>query len=292
MPPPRTRPVFITILAIVFIWIGFGGTLIFPIVLLAGGMETMWKQLVGGAIHSELLVRAVYWLTITVWFLFYVAYAIIGVGLWKLRNWARTAQLVIFEFSIAVGILIAAFLVRPPSLAFAVIAGAVPPFAWFIWYLMRPRVRFAFGAWPSKAEADSAAEPPPGLSKSGKALVAAGIVVTFALYIGALSFGIEDMTRSTGIYKIAMNYARNSPCVASVLGTPATPDRGTEGSWEENSRTGKADIEIPLHGPKDKGSLVVHAKKLDGVWNINSLVLLHGSERIKIEPASPTGGCQ
>lgn len=292
MTPKKKPPIGITLLALTLLWIGCCGTLIFPIMLLDGGMETAWRHIVGGMIHSELLLRGAYWLVVTTWFLFYVAYAVIGVGLWKLRNWARRAQLVIFEVFGTVSVLVAVLLVRPASLAFALLVGTAIPFAWFVWYLMRPRVRFAFGAWSSSTDPDSTAVPPPGLSKKGKSLVAAGIIATFALYIAALSFGIEDMTRSTGVYKIAVNQAHYSPCVASVLGIPATPDRGTSGSWEEDSKTGKADIEIPLHGPKDKGFLVVHAKKQDGVWNISSLVLLRGSDRFQLVPAPATGACK
>jgi hypothetical protein len=291
MTTRRKRPVGATLLAAAFLWIGCGGTLFFPIIVFFDG-TTMWRLIAGGLIHSEVMLRITSYLFLSTWFLFYVAYAFIGFGLWKLRNWARKALLVLSELFAIISVLVSLFFVRPRELAVAVVIGTVIPFAWCVWYMKRPRVRFAFGAWPSSRDGVSAAEDPPGLSKKGKAGIAAAIVATFALYVGSLSVAIETMTRATGIYRMTVVQAQGSPCVASALGTPLTTDWGTQGRWEEGSRTGKAYMEIPVHGPKGKGSLVVRAEKQNGVWKINSLVLSHASERIQMTPPIAPSGCQ
>jgi hypothetical protein len=61
---------------------------------------------------------------------------------------------------------------------------------------------------------------------------------------------------------------------------------------EEGSVKGFANLEIPVRGPNGKGTLAVDAKKQNGVWTINSLVLRRGSEEIKILPAASASSCQ
>jgi hypothetical protein len=66
----------------------------------------------------------------------------------------------------------------------------------------------------------------------------------------------------------------------------------TTGGTEESNVEGSANLNIPVSGPKGKGSLELEAEKQSGVWKINSLVLVHDSKRIKIEPSVPNSGCQ
>jgi len=289
MNPKQKRPILVTILAIVFLWIGCLGTLIFPVLLFAGmtSMRTlMWKQPVSVVIHSEFWLNITSYLFITIWFLAYVAYAFIGYGLWKLRNWARITLMALMVFFAVVSVLALPFFVRPATMAIAVVIGSVPFYVWIIWYLKRPRVCFAFGAWPSTVDL------PPGLSKIGKAWVVAGIVASLALYCAALMNAIEIIFRSTEIYQITLREAQNTPCVAAKLGIPLTPGWGFGGGWEENSTNGSANLNIPVHGPKGKGRLKLEAEKKSGIWKITSLVLVHESERIQIVPSVPNSSCQ
>jgi hypothetical protein len=292
MTPKQKRPVGITLLAVAFLYIGCLGTIFFPIICLSGGGSTLWKHIVGGVIHSEAVLRVTSYLFSIVFYLFYVAYAVIGFGLWKLRNWARKAILALMEFFAVVSVLALPFFVKPPTLAIAVVIGTALPFAWFAWYLKRPRVCFAFGAWPSTCDGGLPSEPPQGLSKMGKVLVATAIVATFALYCSSLMVAVESMFRSSEIYQMTLKDAQDSPCVATRLGTPLTPGWMSSGDMSEGSDDGSANLSIPVHGPKGKGSLKLEAEKKSGVWKITSLVLVHDSERVQITPPNPTSNCQ
>jgi hypothetical protein len=77
-----------------------------------------------------------------------------------------------------------------------------------------------------------------------------------------------------------------------ILGTPLIPKWGSQGNWTEGSTTGTADIVIPVNGPKGKGRLAVKAEKKSGVWKINSLILVHESKWMQIEPSIPNSTCQ
>lgn len=255
-------------------------------------MADLWRLIAPGAIHFEVLLKVTSYVFFSVWFLFYVAYAVIGFGLWKLKNWAYRATLALNEFFAVICVLALPFFVRTPALAFAVVSGTALPFAWIVWYLRRPRVRFAFGAWHPTLDPASTAGPPPGLSKMGKALVVVSIVASFALFLCLVMAAVEGMISASPIYGITVKQAQDSPCIKAMLGNPLTPRWGTEGSMEEGSVKGFANLEIPVRGPNGKGTLAVDAKKQNGVWTINSLVLRRGSEEIKILPAASASSCQ
>lgn len=291
MPSKMKRPVGVTILALVFLWIGFGGAVFFPFIAGFDVFATPWDDFAGKVIHSEAWLRITLYLLETLWYLAYIAYAIMGLGLWKLRSWARTAVYVINLIGAAASILVAAIFVRPGILALAVLAGTVPPFLWMAWYSQRPRVRFAFGAWPTSRDGATVTEQPPGLSKVGKAWLASALVATLVLYCGALLFAIEGELKSFDIYKMSLKGAEDSPCVAAELGSPLTPGWMVTGGTEESSESGSANLNIPVRGPKGKGSLEMLAEKRDGVWKITSLVLTDESGEMQILPADPHSGC-
>jgi hypothetical protein len=63
------------------------------------------------------------------------------------------------------------------------------------------------------------------------------------------------------------------------------------GGTEESSESGSANLNIPVRGPKGKGSLEMLAEKRDGVWTITSLVLADESGEMQILPADSHSGC-
>jgi hypothetical protein len=119
-------------------------------------------------------------------YVIYGAHAVIGFGLWKLRNWARRAALVLAILGCAIGIIFVPFSVRSGPLVFVTAANWAVPFMWVVWYLERPRIRFAFDAWPSIQSEGLTAEPPPRLSKVGKICVYMALAASLALFVYAI----------------------------------------------------------------------------------------------------------
>jgi hypothetical protein len=291
MPPKQKRPDFITLLAIVHLWIGCIGTIVFPFVALSSESSMAFQRLAATVIHSAFLLRISSYVFFSLWFLTYVAYAAIGIGLWKLRNAARKALLVLTEIFVIVCLVALPFFAKLGALAVVIIFGIVVPYAWIIWYLKRPRVCYAFGAEPRVH--DGVPEgPPPGLSKTGKVLVACAIAATFALFCGSVMVAAEGMFRSSESYKMALKEAQDSPCVATRLGTPLTPGWTLSGNMKEGSDDGSANLSIPIHGPRGKGSLELEAEKDSGIWRITSLVLVSETGRIQIVPPVPNSSCK
>ena len=287
MPTAFKRPVGVTIIALVYLWIGCGGTLFFPILALTGGVAPLWQRLLEDAVRSEALLKTLEILLSAIWFLAYVAYAVCGFGLWKLRNWARKSVIGINVLLLAATVIAAPIFARPLLLAIPLLICAVIPFSWIIWYLMRPRVRYAFGA-ESRPENVAAIQESRGLSKMGIAWVVVGVAAVFALFFVSVFALVETMFQANEGYRLALDEARKSPCVSRAIGTPFSAEWLTTGETNESGSEGSAKLLIPLRGPKGKGSLDVEAHKADGVWKIDSLDFMHNDDETHLVPADPS----
>jgi hypothetical protein len=128
MPSIGKRPIGITLLAIAFLWIGMCGTI--ALCFAFGATATMWQEIGRPFIHSEAVLKAGSHLFSFLWFLIYIAYAIIGFGLWKIRNWARTGLLVMNWLGMLLGLATLPFVAKLGILGFVIALGAVTPFIW------------------------------------------------------------------------------------------------------------------------------------------------------------------
>lgn len=288
MNPKPTRPVGVTFLAVAFLWIGFCGAIFVPILGLAGGLVLMGQ--VGTLFHSMPMFKAGAYLTgayllLGAWYLMYLLYIAMGFGFWKRKNWARQVAIVLFTVFGVLGLVLTPFFAKSAALSVAMIVAIVSFNGWIVWYLLRPRVRYAFGVWPAESEY------PPGLSKVGKTGVVLAIIAIFAVYFVALLIFVEGMMRQSDVYKMTLQQAQNSPCVNTLIGSPLTPGWMISGDEQTSDTDGSADLSFPVRGPKGKGSLEVAAKKQGGVWKINSLNLLRGAEKTEIVPALPNTPC-
>ena len=172
-----------------------------------------WPLALGSTIHSQPWLKAISYALDFVWFLLYVAYAVIGFGLWRLKNWARKSVIGITILGAIVAFIISLVFVRPVILGISVIGMALVEFGWLGWYLMRPRVRYAFGTWSQYSPAGLWIEPP-GLTKRGKLGIGAlSVASLIALFVIPLFFAIGEMMRSSDAYKLTLNTAKTSPCV-------------------------------------------------------------------------------
>jgi len=131
------RPIGITILAALQMWIGIGSIVLSPIT-----GSPMW---LGGTaekfLHAHHRIRP---FAILAEVVFLIIYAGIGLGLWKLRSWARKAEIGLIAFCTLGCIVGDMFDARPLAFALLSIVFYAVGFGCIIWYLMRPRVRAAF----------------------------------------------------------------------------------------------------------------------------------------------------
>lgn len=80
-----------------------------------------------------------------------VLFVVIGVGLWKLRNWARVTALVLMGLRVVLlvaGTLLWLLLLGFDPLSLGLNLLFILVYAWILWYLLQPHVKRAFGAAP------------------------------------------------------------------------------------------------------------------------------------------------
>jgi len=251
--------------------------LVSPLMIFTGTIGRLWPELLGSIFHSELGIKIAGGALSVVWFLAYVAYLIIGIGLWKLKNRVRKAVLVIC-FLVAICGVVAGIIagLHHPLIALACMVWSVSLCVWQAWYLMRPRVRYAFGDWRKYTPAGEWIAPP-ALSKRGRIVVGIALpATTIGLFVTSLFFGIDSMMRSSEAYRMSMSAAQSSPCVVTLLGTPLHSGF-ISGNYDESSERGSAEYDFSVEGPKGKGYLSVEAKKSQGKWILESLVFSHNA---------------
>jgi hypothetical protein len=164
--------------------------------------------------------------------------------------------------------------------------------AWLAWYLMRPRVRFAFGTIVPTPGGPLDSEPRGGFSRKEKILVATAALATIGLCFCSLLYAVENEFRHLQIYQMSLNEAARSGCVTAKIGSPFTPGWLAGGDMEESNEKGSAHLEIPIKGHRGKGDLIVSAEKQGGVWWIDKLILVQGSEETQLLPSPASSICQ
>lgn len=116
--------------------------------------------------------------------------------------------------------------------------------------------------------------PPGWWSRNYKWFVPVGCLTIILLFAGfiALIFGIVvGSMKSSDAYKMALAKAQQNPVVQQRLGTPIEAGSFVSGSINTSGTSGKADLTIPISGPKGKGEIYVDATKFAGEWRFNQL---------------------
>jgi len=98
-----------------------------------------------------------------------------------------------------------------------------------------------------------------------------GIIAALAAFIGIIMAIVFGAIRSTDAYKGALRAAQNDPRVIAALGTPMKPGLFAGGNVNINGGTGHAEIDIPITGPKGKGTIYAEATKSAGDWTYSVL---------------------
>ncbi len=90
-----------------------------------------------------------------------------------------------------------------------------------------------------------------------------GITLIVVVVFGAM--------KSSDVYKEALERARSSAEVKALLGEPIEPGMMVSGNIEVKNDTGKADLSIPISGPKGSATIRAVADKKAGKWEYSTL---------------------
>ena len=119
--------------------------------------------------------------------------------------------------------------------------------------------------------------PVPAPKKRGSMLAwlvagCAGCVVIGAGSLAGILFVVHAAMSSSEPYKQAVARAEASQSAKDALGTPIEPGWFASGDVSLNGGgTGNADLSIPVHGSKAKGTLVVKATRKGGHWEYEAM---------------------
>jgi len=101
-------------------------------------------------------------------------------------------------------------------------------------------------------------------------------VLTLATLLAAVIFVfvlfIVSMLKSSDAYGLAMQTARANPALVAAFGSPIEEGFFATGNISLSGPSGKADLSIPIFGPKTSGTLYVKAEKSLGRWSISQMV--------------------
>ena len=113
-------------------------------------------------------------------------------------------------------------------------------------------------------------------SRNWKWFVPVGCLSGLVLFVGSaaliLSF-VFGMLKSSDPYKEALSKTKAHPAVIEALGTPLEEGYFTSGSIHISGPSGKAELAIPISGPKGTGTIYLVAQKTAGEWSFSKLVV-------------------
>jgi hypothetical protein len=106
--------------------------------------------------------------------------------------------------------------------------------------------------------------------------------------IGGFAALIFGAMKSSVAYSGALERARAAPAVIDALGTPIEDRFYLTGNINVSGPSGKAELEIPVHGPKGDASIYVLATKTLGEWHFEHLIVEIGKTGRRIDLSEKT----
>ena len=120
-----------------------------------------------------------------------------------------------------------------------------------------------------------AATPPPQKSGCLKwAVIGCGVVIAlFAAFCAVLVFVVFGAIKRSDVYKGALHRAQSDPRVIAALGEPIEPGFLVTGNVHVDTRSGDAEINFPISGPKGKAKVHAVATLETGQWKYETLTV-------------------
>lgn len=115
------------------------------------------------------------------------------------------------------------------------------------------------------------------------ALGCGGLILSCAGLSTVIAMIVFGSIKSSDVYKESVARAETSSEAKDALGSPVEPGFFVSGSINVNGGGGSADLSIPVHGPKGKGTIYVQAHRDAGHWEYDRMVLdVHGGSQIDL----------
>jgi len=96
--------------------------------------------------------------------------------------------------------------------------------------------------------------------------------------------------KSSVAYSGALDRARAAPAVIAALGTPIRDGFFVAGNISVNGQSGKAELAIPISGPKGDATVYVVASEALGEWHFERIVVQIDRTGRRIDLLAPPSG--
>jgi hypothetical protein len=93
------------------------------------------------------------------------------------------------------------------------------------------------------------------------------------LFIGAIAYIGLQLVKSSDVYQIALNQIQASEQALQILGEPIEAGWYVIGKINITNDRGEAQLQIPVSGPRNEGTIFLDATKKEGKWLFETLVL-------------------
>lgn len=110
-----------------------------------------------------------------------------------------------------------------------------------------------------------------------------GTLIVIAGFFVGVCLLVFGLAKSSYAYKDALAKAKSHPAVQETLGTPIEEGLFVTGSINTSGPSGRADLAIPISGPRGKGTIYVVASKSAGQWTYSTLVVEIKDTRQRID---------
>ena len=114
---------------------------------------------------------------------------------------------------------------------------------------------------------------------AGVAVACLGILACITLFTGGIVATVFGAIRASEPYQVALELAQTDSDVLTALGEPVEPGIFVLGSIETSGQSGFADLQIPLKGSEQNGTLHVSARRVNGEWQYDTLSVTYGDDQ-------------
>jgi TonB family protein len=109
-----------------------------------------------------------------------------------------------------------------------------------------------------------------------------GLILAGVALIGGIVFVAMSAMKSSEVYQGALKVVQTHPAAVERLGQPVNDGWFVKGNISIDGSGGNANLEIPVSGPKNSGTLYVRAVSPDGTWMYERLDLAVGGETVSL----------
>ena len=109
-----------------------------------------------------------------------------------------------------------------------------------------------------------------------------GLILGLVVLVGGIVFVAMSAIKSSEVYQGALKAAQAHPAAVERLGQPIKDGWFVKGNIKLDGSGGSANLEVPVSGPKNSGTLYVRAVSPEGTWMYERLDLVVGGETVSL----------